>query len=76
MVVLSGVAKALHRRPFYPFALLIEDLALQQDRLAKIETALEIPGAHVVRALLALKRSMQVPPSQLKPSSSCVAVTA
>jgi hypothetical protein len=57
---------AAQSRTFSPFAFLVADFARQQERVAAIEQALDLSGSHGIRALLALKRDIQVPLSSLE----------
>jgi hypothetical protein len=52
-------------RSFRPFAILVDDLDRQQERLAVIEGALSVPALEGVRALFALKLTALMLPSSL-----------
>lgn len=62
---------AARSRTFLPFAFLVTDFARQQERVAMIEAALELADAHCIRAVLALKRQLDVPKSSMEPVEQC-----
>ena len=59
------LAWAVRSRRFWPFALLVTDLARQRQRLTSIEHALELPGRRGIESLLGLRRDALIPRSSL-----------